>query len=141
MTFKRMSDVAISQVSFGYKLNDRVSIGLGTNSLGNCKSGYYNTEGQFVSLNEDDDDEHEDMDDDDEDEDEMEDDDDDDECEVEDFGNNILGNITYHLTNNLFVQAAGGYAFNSKAPVYTAMVGYKYNLACGLGISKYILYE
>lgn len=139
LNLKKMSSLSLADLNISYKMNSRVSFGINMlGSLGNCSSGYYNQEGTFVAFMHDDYGDDGD-DDDDDDLDELDDDDDDDdhddECDDDEIGN-LLGSVTFKLSEKfpLFVQAAGGYSFGSKAPAYSAMLGYNQKIFAGLGI-------
>lgn len=137
-TLKKSHGISMGELNIMYKINSRMSIGVGTvTSPGLCHSGYYNAEGAFVPFSYDDDDDNEQDDDDDgpeDDDDELEDDDDDDDCG--EFGDNIMGTFTFKISEKVpfFVQAAGGYSFGSNAPAYSAMIGYDQKIFKGLGI-------
>ncbi len=130
LNLKKVSSLSLADLNISYKMNDRLSFGVSVlGKLGNCSSGYYNQEGGFVAFVHDDDDD---------DDDEYDDDeyDDDDECDDDDEMGNLLGSITYKFSEKfpLFVQAAGGYSFESKAPAYSLLLGYNQKLVAGLGI-------
>jgi hypothetical protein len=130
-TLKKAKGISMGELSINYKMNSRISFGLGTmGSLGLCFSGYYNAEGNFVPFSSDDDDENDTEDGDGDDDAE----DDDDDCG--EFGDNIMGTFTFKLSEKIpfFVQAAGGYSFGSNAPAYSAMIGYNQKVFKGLGI-------
>jgi len=59
------------------------------------------------------------------------------------FGDNLMGNFTFHLPGNLpfFIQAASGYSLRSQTPVYSVMAGYNQKLFAGLGIMAGIRYS
>lgn len=137
LNFKKLSNVSISELNLAYKVNNRISIGIGmVGNLGNCNSGYTTAEGTFMPFHSDDDD------DDDHDDDDDDDDYDDDECDDDELGN-LMGNITYKLSDKfpLFIQASGGYAFGSNAPAYSAMIGYNQKIFAGIGIIAGIRYS
>ncbi len=138
-----LKGINIGELNISYRLNRRFSFGVSTmGSLSTSAAGYYNAENTFVSFCDDDDD---DDDDDDEidDDDEMDDDDEDDDDEDEDcdddeieFGQNLMGTVTFKLSEKLplFIQAGGGYSFAGNAPAYTAMIGYNQRIFSGFGI-------
>ena len=144
-TLKKSHGISMGELNIMYKLNSRISFGIGTvGSLGLCNSGYYNAEGAFVPFTYDDDDNEQDDDDDDEpndDDDDNEQEDDDDGCG--EFGDNLMGTFTYKISEKVpfFVQAAAGYSFGSNAPAYSAMIGYNQKIYKGLGIVGGIRYS
>ena len=127
-TLKKSHGISMGELNIMYKLNSRISFGIGTiGSLGLCNSGYYNAEGAFVPFTYDDDDDNEQ--------------DDDDGCG--EFGDNLMGTFTYKISEKVpfFVQAAAGYSFGSNAPAYSAMIGYNQKIYKGLGIVGGIRYS
>lgn len=133
LNFNKLSQVSLGDLNISYKMNSRMSFGIGTmGSLGNGASGYYNAENNFTSFCDDDDDHDDDLDD----MDDIDDEDDDEDCDDDEIGQNLMGSATYKLSNKfpLFFQAAGGYSFSDKAPVYTAMLGYNQKIFAGFGI-------
>ena len=54
-----------------------------------------------------------------------------------------MGGVTFKLSEKLpfFVQAAAGYSFGSKAPAYTAMIGYNQKIFAGFGIMAGVRYS
>lgn len=133
LNLKEISQVSISNFNISYKLDSKLSFGISAMSnLSNGTGGYYNQEGQFFPFCMDDD-EEEDMEDDDDD---SNDDPDDEDCDDDDFGKNLMGTVTFTLSDKLpfFVQVAGGYSLSAKAPAYTALVGYNQKLYAGIGI-------
>lgn len=141
LTLNRLSDVSLGQLTVAYKMNSRFSFGISTmGNLSNAKSGYFNAENQFFSYCEDDDD------DDDDDHDELDDDemdDDDEECDDDDEVSNLMGTVTFKLSEKLpfFVQAGAGYTFAGGAPTYTTMIGYNQKIIAGVGIMAGIRYS
>ncbi len=149
LTWKKVAGVSLSDLNISYKMTSRFSFGISTmNNLGNCRSGYVNGEGAVVAFHSDDDDDddefHDDDDeyeiDDDDDEEEFEeedgdDDDDDDDCDEAEL-DNLLGTVTFKISEKFpfFIQAAGGYSFGNNAPVYSTMIGYNQRIFAGLGI-------
>jgi len=135
-TYKKAKGNFMGELGISYKLNPRISFGLSTvSSLGLCNSGYYNAEGAFVTFNYDDDgDDAKD----DKDKNEPKDDDNDTDDDGNDigFGSNIMGTFTFKISEKVpfFVQATGGFSFGSKAPAYSAMIGYNQKIFKGLGI-------
>lgn len=132
--FKDLTHISLGELSISYQLNDRFAFGLGNiGNLGNCLSGYFDAEGKFFPLSDDDDDEM-----DDEAESEMEDDGDleEDDCDDE-LLDNLMGIFTANPFQNfpLFFQVAGGYSFGKGAPAYSAMIAYRQPLFKGLGLT------
>lgn len=142
LNLRQIRQISLGELSIAYKMTERLSFGLGTmGSLNNGSNGYYNAENQFISLCDDDDDHDEPHDDDDHDMDDHDDmhdddDDDDDDCDEDDIGQNLMGSVTFVLSDKfpLFVQAAAGYSFADRAPAYTTMIGYHQKLFAGFGI-------
>ncbi len=146
LSLNKLSQVSLGQLTVSYKMNPRLSFGISTmGNLASSKAGYYNAENQFFSFCEDDD-----LDDDDDDDlYELDDDDDDleedhdEDCDEDEIGQNLVGTVTYKLSEKLpfFVQAGAGYTFAGKAPSFTTMIGYNQKILAGVGIMAGIRYS
>jgi len=145
ISLKKLTNVSLGDITIAYKVNSRMKIGIGTlGSLGNCEHGYFDAEGGFQSFDQDDNNDNDDgmdgpdgIDDNDvvDDNDESN-DNDNDNCE-DDFGQNLMGSVTYQLSENIpiFVQVAAGYSFSNNALAYSTLIGYNQKLFAGFGIS------
>lgn len=144
--FKDLKSLSLGSFAVDYKVNSRFSFGLTTIAGMDCGQKFItNDEGVVTFIeNEDDDD------DDDEFEDESDEDNDfedlfedifEDDCGT--FGDNIIGTVTYHLSEKVpfFVQAGAGYTFRSNVPTTTIMLGYNQKLFAGLGITAGVRYN
>ncbi|MBI1226624.1 MAG: hypothetical protein GC192_15430 [Bacteroidetes bacterium] len=151
--FSDLGRLSLGELSVQYKASRLFSFGIGTMGAIQKYRSYYNSEGVLVSgCNEGDDDgdeiENGEMDDP-NDLDNIEEghhDGDHNECGHEgefDFGDNLMGNFTFHLPGKLpfFVQAATGYSFGSQAPAYSVMAGYNQKLFAGIGIMAGVRYS
>lgn len=121
---KTLGQISVAELNLSWKISDKMSLGLsGMGALGNCSEGYYNAEGKFVELEDDDD------------MDEIEDENEDGECE--DDLTNVLATFTYKFSDRIpiFIQAAAGYSVDKNAPAYSAMVGYYQKIFSELGIT------
>ena len=138
LNLKDLTKITLGEISLNYRVNDRLSFGLGNiANLGNCLAGYFDAEGQFTALHTDDDD-----DDDIDDESDDNDDNDDDECD-DDFLDNLMGILHFNPFSNfpLYLQVAGGYSFGNKAPAYSTKLAYRQALMNKLSISAGIRYS
>jgi hypothetical protein len=137
----------LGELTVNYKVNSHLFFGLGTmNNLSNGNRGYYNAEGLFISLCNDDDQDVADADGPDgpNDENGLNDpdgpngpNDENEDCDEDGlFGKNLMGIITFKFSEKIpfFVQTAGGYSFSGNAPAYSAMIGYNQKIFAGLGI-------
>lgn len=133
VNLKKLGNLSLGSLNVSYKMNPRLSFGVSTmGTLANPKSGYYNAKDEFFSYCDDDD-----IDDDLDDIDDLDDlDDDDEDCDDDEFGQNILGTVSWKLSNKIpfFIQGGAGYVFSSNAPTYTAMLGYNQKIFAGFGI-------
>ena len=136
LNFRKLGQISLSDLNLSYKLSPRVSIGLSTmNNLSNGIGGYYNKEGQFFSLCDDDELDEDEIPDDPKDSDDIEYENDDD-CHDDEFGQNLMGTFTFKISEEspFFLQVAGGYAFASRSPAYTALIGYNQKIFSGISI-------
>ncbi len=135
--------IDLGEITVAYKWNNRFSFGISSMStLNNRNSGYFDGENQFVPFcaGEDGDSDGDD------DGDSENSSDNDHECDDDDdlnMGQNVMGTISMKLSDKLpfFLQASGGYSFSSRAPAYTAKIGYNQNLFAGLGLSAGIRFS
>ena len=147
--FKDLKALSLGSFTVDYKLNSRVSFGLTTIAGMDCGQRFITNEEGLVTLIDNDDDDY-----DDEFEDESEDDDYDDndfddlfddifDDDCGQFGDNVIGTVTYRLSEKVpfFVQAGAGYTFRSNVPTTTVMLGYNQKLFAGLGITAGVRYN
>lgn len=137
--FKQLGRVSFGEWSIQYKANTRLSFGLGVLGSLLCDATVLDNEGNPVALDDDDDEDEDDEGDMDE-----PDDTDDDDCNDDfELGNNLMGVLTYQLSEYLplFIRSGAGYSFNVKAPVYSVMLGYNQNIIAGLGLTAGIRYS
>ena len=124
------SNVTLGELNISYKHTDRISFGFATmGDLSGCPIGYTNSEGNYVTYDNDNDDA------DDVDDDEIEGEDDGEDCDADELSN-IMATATYHLSDKVpvFIEAAAGYSFASNAPAISAYVGYNQKIITKLGI-------
>lgn len=138
-----LKQINLRELGLSYRLTSKLSVGISTiGSLGNCAAGYLDDESRFVPFDDllDDDDDQDETDEPDDDLGDM--DDDDNDCE-EEFGNNVMGTVTFLLSEKLpiYLQVAAGYAFSRKAPAYAAFAGYRQKLFSGLNLTGGIRYS
>jgi|GEM_PF-3950205 len=120
-------NIGIAEIGSAYKVNSKLSVGISLmGGLGNCLEGYFDTEGNFVEIDDDDDDDLDD---------EGEDDDDDSECESEIEA--LMATVSYVLSDEIpvFIQGSLGYSIDDSVPAYSVMVGYYKEVFSQLSIS------
>lgn len=136
------SNIGIGELNVSYKINPKMSVGLGlVSGLGNCNAGFYNEEGSFVPFDDDDDDEGEN-------EEHFDDDDDDDDQngnndDCQNDLDNIMATFNYKLSEKLpfFIQTSVGYAISKDAPAYSILLGYNQSLFSSLGLFAGVRYS
>ena len=145
--FSDLKHLSLGELSVQYRTGKRFSLGLGMLGSFICDKTVLDPEGNPTEYEPDhhnghDPHEPDDVNDVSDDMDDPDDIDDYDHCD-DDFGENIMGILTYRLSDQVpfFVRAAAGYSFNSRSPAYSFMFGYNQKLFGGLALTAGIRYN